>query len=386
MRILIISPISLVPSTRGSTERILRLALGLHKLNNKVLVLHSGRWKEPNLHSVSYLSFEYFFPAFKRGSLLDRLLAPFNPFLLIKLIVWIRRFKPEILQFEFPIIPFIFQGLLKILLKGRKPIVVLDSHNVDYLAFKEIAPPLNLYIYWIEKFNVKNCDLILATSNKDITSFTQIYGVAGKKLRLIPNGVTLEEYKNLNQRLAQLVLGLNKNDKIIFFHGGYNTPNLEAALTIINHIVPKVKKKIKNVKFLIAGEICPHLKVNKDLMNEVKLLGFVPNAKLFISAADICLAPIFKGWEGSSLKILEYLASGKPVITTPVGARSLNPSDFPNLIICETIEEIISSVCDLLEGKPLKIDYSKIRENISRYDWEIISKKLNEVYHGFAFS
>ena len=390
MRILIVSPISIFPSIIGETERILHLALGLQGFNNsEVVVLHAGRNRIPNLWSVSYFSFEYFLPNLKRGSLLDRILAPFNPFLFIKLLSCIKQFKPEILQFEFPIIPPFFRGFLKMLFKRRRPLMVLDSLNVDYVVYKnlasKIASLLSLYICWIEKINVKVCDVVLAVSYGDITGFTQIYGASEEKLHLIPNGVDLKGYENLDQQKARRILGMNENDKVVFFHGGLNIPNLEGALIIINQIVPKVKSRVKNVRFLIAGEICRYLKTNRQPLSEVELLGVVSNPKLFILAADVCLAPIFKGG-GTSLKILEYLASGKPVITTPVGARGLNPANFPNLVICKTLEEMIDHLCYLIEEGRLKADFDKVKNNISEYDWRRISKKLNELYRNLATS
>jgi len=388
VKILIVSPVSLTPSTRGTTERILRLALGLNKFNNKVLIFHAGKGKIPNLQSTSYFSFERLLPAFKYGRLLDRLLAPFNPFLIVKLISWIKRFKPEILQFEFPILPPFFQKLLKKMLK-RKPLIVLDAHNVDYLAFKEVSHPfLYLYTYWIERFNVKDCDLLLTVSYEDAINFTKIYGVAKKKIFLVPNGVNLKKCKGLNQQRARRILRLNEDDKIVFFHGGYNLPNLEAALTIIKNIAPKVKKKVKDVKFLIAGEICQYLKLDKGMEDGIKLLGYVPNVKLFISAADMCLVPTFKGG-GTSLKILEYLACKKPVITTSKGARGFNPADFPNLIIRENLEEITNFIITSFseeEKRYFKIDYGKVERIIQRYDWMVISKKLNDLYCNLALS
>ena len=42
MKVLIVSPISIFPNTRGSTNRILELAKGLKKAGANVFILHAG--------------------------------------------------------------------------------------------------------------------------------------------------------------------------------------------------------------------------------------------------------------------------------------------------------------------------------------------------------
>jgi glycosyltransferase involved in cell wall biosynthesis len=100
-----------------------------------------------------------------------------------------------------------------------------------------------------------------------------------------------------------------------------------------------------------------------------------------LAGADICIAPICSG-SGTRLKILEYMAMGKPVISTSKGAEGIDYTHGLNIVIEDEIErypEIIHQLvadetrCSDLGRNALKL----VRE---KYDWQIYRKSLEKIY------
>jgi glycosyltransferase involved in cell wall biosynthesis len=67
-----------------------------------------------------------------------------------------------------------------------------------------------------------------------------------------------------------------------------------------------------------------------------------------LAAADVVLCPLRIGG-GVKVKVLEALAAGKAVVTTPVGAQGLGDVVASNgLVVHESIEDLASATGELL--------------------------------------
>ena len=110
----------------------------------------------------------------------------------------------------------------------------------------------------------------------------------------------------------------------------------------------------------------------------VYLLGLVSeNEKLSIyQEASVAINPMMSG-SGTNLKVLGYLASGIPLITTPIGARGLGLEHNKNAIICETAD-FPKNIYDLLQddGKATSLAENGRKLVETTYDWSIITKTM----------
>jgi glycosyltransferase involved in cell wall biosynthesis len=117
----------------------------------------------------------------------------------------------------------------------------------------------------------------------------------------------------------------------------------------------------------------------------VHLLGQISEEEKFAiyRTADVALNPMTSG-SGTNIKVLGYLASGVPLVTTPKGARGLALINGENALICD-ISDFPEKIKDILKDSHLAAAIAHNgRELVEEtYDWSIITngmaEKINEM-------
>jgi len=86
--------------------------------------------------------------------------------------------------------------------------------------------------------------------------------------------------------------------------------------------------------------------------------------------ADICLAPISSG-SGTRLKILEYMASAKPVVTTAKGAEGIDAQPDRDWIVADP-SEFAERIVDLTHHpeRAARMGAAARVFVTQRYDWK----------------
>ncbi len=158
--------------------------------------------------------------------------------------------------------------------------------------------------------------------------------------------------KNFEDNKRTLGLAL----KEIFYYENNNKINIDLTRS---YRPIYVFKKAKNV--LLLGQISDEEKVE------------------LYRSADVALNPMLGG-SGTNIKMLDYMAAGLPVITTPIGARGLDLENYYSAMICE-ITEFPAKILEVLSDKDL---YNKLKENghslvRKKYDWEKIAERMGRI-------
>jgi glycosyltransferase involved in cell wall biosynthesis len=85
---------------------------------------------------------------------------------------------------------------------------------------------------------------------------------------------------------------------------------------------PRVRREVPDARLVLAGRGTERL---SDLVGEpgIELAGEVPSAADWLRGLSLLLFPIERG-SGVKVKVLESLASGVPIVTTPRGAEGID--------------------------------------------------------------
>lgn len=100
--------------------------------------------------------------------------------------------------------------------------------------------------------------------------------------------------------------------------GSDHPPNVEGAAWFYEHIF-RPRLKPLGLRWAIAGSMCDCLMIDDPCVTS---LGRVSDIAATYQDAKVVIVPIFSG-AGISIKTLEALGHGKPVVTTPCGCRGM---------------------------------------------------------------
>ncbi|MCB0091814.1 MAG: glycosyltransferase [Caldilineaceae bacterium] len=159
---------------------------------------------------------------------------------------------------------------------------------------------------------------------------------------VIPNGIDLDYWTRRTH---------SPEPKTLIFTGVMDySPNEDAALHLIDNILPHLRKEVPDVRVLIAGRSpTPALQERARLHKEVVVTGFVEDMRDYLEQAAVFVAPL-RYASGMQNKLQEALAMQVPVVTTSVAANGLRVKDGQKLplYVADAPESFAQRVVELL--------------------------------------
>ncbi len=238
----------------------------------------------------------------------------------------------------------------------------------------------------IEQRVYHRCDRFITLSQAFADLLHRDYNIPQAKIHVIPGGINTQDFQITHSRQqARAQMGFPLDRPILF------TPRRLVQRMGIDKLLEAlvtVKQQVPEVWLAIAGkgsqrEALEQQAAALGLTDHVRFLGYVPDADLPIcyQAADLTVVPS-QSLEGFGLVLLESLACGTPVLSTPVGGMPevLRPFD-PNLV---TIDAAVASIADrllaYLTGNLALPDRESCRDYaVQNYDWKTIAPRVQEV-------
>lgn len=128
------------------------------------------------------------------------------------------------------------------------------------------------------------------------------------------------------------------------FIGGNHPFNVEALAFFLEEVLPKVRERRPEFSLLVAGKAGAPFALTRKSWPGVEFVGYVPDAAAFYAQARMIVVPILSG-TGVSLKTLEALEFGRPVIATPGGIRGLvGIESHPNVFLARDADEFAERI------------------------------------------
>jgi glycosyltransferase involved in cell wall biosynthesis len=130
-------------------------------------------------------------------------------------------------------------------------------------------------------------------------------------------------------------------------------PNAQAAQVLIDEILPRLRGLFPNARLVLVGRD-PTQEMLRAAQRDAGILvtGPLVDTRSFLAACDLTVVPLATGG-GTRLKILEAFASGIPVVSTSVGAEGLQVRDGEQLLIGDTVDELVESAAAVWQNHDL---------------------------------
>lgn len=243
--------------------------------------------------------------------------------------------------------------------------------------------------HWI----YKNANLLIFTKEGDIDYIKEKKwnlendgDIDLKKCHYINNGVDLKKYNELRNSIKINDIDLEKQQFNVVYTGAIRPVNdIDKILD-----TAKILKDKKDINFLIYGDGNQkdrlEERIKKENITNVKLKGFISKEKIpyVLSKSSINLLNYSQSqynWSrgNSSNKLFEYMASGKPIISTvKMGYCILKQYKCGISSEDSTAEGLATAILKIYNMS--KKEYEEMGKNgligVKDFDFEVLTKKL----------
>lgn len=293
-----------------------------------------------------------------------------DPLLFFKFLNIIHKIKPDIIH-TWGMLTTFYVLPAKILFK--RPLIA----NLIAGArrnFNRFSLP-NLYF----KADCFFADIILSNSNAGFLA----YDITSPKRKLIYNGVRMERFElEIEKHVIRERIGVSTPFMIIMVGSASKNKDYDFFLDVAKEFI-----LIRNdVTFVGVGDGTElnrlQYRITNEQINNTILLGKSSQVESLISASDIGV--LFSPSEGISNAIIEYMALGKPVITTDLigGSREIVEDGKTGYIMKANTLEISSRISEIINNPDLMIKLGQRGKQIieQKFSLESMGSEYVELY------
>ncbi len=266
---------------------------------------------------------------------------------------------------------------------------------------KNVRSPGNLVRYILHKLQRKYAEYIYKKADAIVVQTQPLkefladsFNLDARKIHVIPNGVDTEHFSPSDTQKAKESINLPTYMKVLMYVG-----SLDAFHDLSQTLDALTGMKAEDLLFVIIGdgvkreEILHRIK--RDDMKNVIYLGAVPYETLpdYLNAADFCIAPYdIKDFEErrfvfSPLKILEYMACAKPVISQPLGQiKELVDTGGTGFLVCNVKRSYESLFRQMAKTDThlLQAIGQRGRKRALKYKWSVQADKYIDLINGLV--
>lgn len=214
---------------------------------------------------------------------------------------------------------------------------------------------------WLERRIINRCDDVIALSRYTKEKIVKAHQIPSKKISIIPGGVDLDRFQEADdKKKIRGDLQIPEEKTILF-----TVRNLVRRMGLENLLdaMGQVVRTASDIYLVIggAGPLKDDLVEKAQQLNigdHIRFVGFIPEEKLpeYYAMADLFILPT-RELEGFGLVTLEAMASGVPVLGTPVGGTLEILGEFDSSFLfrdttSDSIAALIEEKCQIIKEKP----------------------------------
>lgn len=218
-------------------------------------------------------------------------------------------------------------------------------------------------------------DGVTAVSRSDM-AFLQALA-PGARVTVIPNCIDVVAYQ-----AEPLPAGDRPLFDLVFSGKMDYRPNVDAVLWFAEAVWPGIRRQRPSATWAIVGQKPhPRLARLRDVPG-ITVTGWVAEVRPYLFGAAVIVLP-FRIGSGTRLKLIEAMAAGRAVVSTPVGAEGFPVQSGREMVLAETAGEMETAVLRLLNDPAERQRLGTAAQQFAQqYDWRVVMPLFESVYAG----
>lgn len=230
---------------------------------------------------------------------------------------------------------------------------IMDFIDVDSHKWAQYAQRTSGLKHWVYRYEAKQLGdyeqkiaeafdhiLVVSEHEKDIL----LKGLRVEHVSAVSNGVDLEyfhpNHPNRRPGMAHAIVFTGVMDY---------RPNVEGVAWFVESVFPRIRKDVPGARVYVVGSR-PTAEVRRlGRSDGVEVTGFVEDVRDYLAGADVCIAPL-RIARGIQNKVLEAMAMGKPVVSTPEALEGIHAVPREDVIRAGGEADFAGAVIQLLQN------------------------------------
>jgi len=292
----------------------------------------------------------------------------------------IGEFKPDII---------VGLGILNAYIAAR----VAQQHNIPFVyywidALDTLIPEKFFQALgrFVEQKAIKLSSSVFVTNQK-LKDYVVDLGADEKRVSIFSSGIDFQRFNtNVSGLEIRTRYNVSSDDTVLLFMGWiYHFSGIKEVVRAL----AQEREQYPHLKLLLVGEgdAYPEIQALREelhLEDRVILTGRQPYERMpeFVAAADICILPAYTDEKTMldivPIKVIEYLAGAKPVITTRLPGIMKEFGENNGIIYVDTPEEVLNTAESIIgTGQSASVGL-KGRKSVGRFNWDTITDQFEE--------
>lgn len=274
-----------------------------------------------------------------------------------------------------------------------RQVLIFDAHNAVWTIVERmrqtapwfLKPLASLEARRIKRYEgmiVQNFDHTLAVTEPDRQALLEAAAFYDPSIHLRPGRITVVPIA-VDTSSTQPVRRQPGSANIVSLGTLHYPPNADGIRWFLKEVFPLVRREAPRASLTIVGKNPPQdfLLAAASSAGAIVVTGYVPDLTPHLEEAALMVVPVRAGG-GMRVRILEAFARGMPVVTTTVGLEGIEARPGEDVLIADTPAEFSERVVELLEDEQLQARLSANGRRLAetRYDWQVVLKKMHEMY------
>jgi len=259
---------------------------------------------------------------------------------------------------------------------------VLREHNYESRIHERFAAQHRLPLFsgylrmqarrWdaYERAALQHPDCIAAITPEDADV---IRSATRRPVRVLPAGVDTDTLMPFDPAAAE--------EAHVLLLGSLNwLPNRDAAQWFVDEIWPAVRERVPQAHCTIAGSH-PSASLRARASDHLAVPGYVRDLPALLERATVVAVPLRVGG-GMRIKLLEFFARGKAVVSTRIGAEGNSAEHDTHILHADTPENFADAIARIIADESLRRSLgAAARELVERdYSWTSVAAAFETIY------